>query len=77
MKQGYIEMRDSYDMWSRNIKKPSELKEAALYALEQRMINEENNRLNENVMIKDTLSKLIYSLQQHLWGTSNYLRNKK
>lgn len=34
MKQSYIEMRDSFDMWNRNIRKPSELKEAALYALE-------------------------------------------
>jgi len=34
MKQSYIEMRDSFDMWNRNIKKPNELKEAALYALE-------------------------------------------
>lgn len=34
MKGSYIEMRDSFDMWSRNVKKPQELKEAALYALE-------------------------------------------
>jgi hypothetical protein len=41
MKLSYIEMRDSFDMWSRNIKKPSELKEAALYAFEQRITTEE------------------------------------
>ena len=34
MKQGYIEMRDSFDSWNRNMKKPSDIKEAALYALE-------------------------------------------
>jgi hypothetical protein len=33
MKHSYIEMRDSYDMWARNVLKPQELKEATLFAL--------------------------------------------
>jgi hypothetical protein len=42
MKQSFIEMRDSFDLWNRNMRKPTELKEAALYALETRMNNEEH-----------------------------------
>lgn len=76
MKHSYIEMRDSYDMWARNVQKPQELKEAALFALEQRMINEENTRMQEVGLMKDVFDKLIYSLQQHLWGTSSHLGTK-
>jgi hypothetical protein len=70
MKLTYIEMRDSYDMWLRNIKKPQDLKEAALFALEQRVINEEHSRMSEAVLMKDVMSKLIYTLQQHILSTS-------
>lgn len=69
-------MRDSFDMWSRNVKQPNEMKEATLFALEQRMNSEEMTRLAESTMMKDILGKLIYSLQQHIWTTSMHLRTK-
>lgn len=43
--------------------KPNEIKEAKQYVLEQRIINEENERLNDIVILKDILGKLIYSFQ--------------
>ena len=76
MKHKYIEMRDSFDLWSRNVLKPQELSKAALYALEQRMNSEENARMSESVVMKDVMDKLIYSLQQHLWSTSEHLGTK-
>jgi hypothetical protein len=69
-------MKESFDMWNRNIKKPNDLKEAALYALESRMLNEEHSRISEQVIMKDVIIKLIYSVQQHLTGTSKYLKAK-
>lgn len=62
MKHKYIEMRDSFDLWSRNVLKPQELSKAALYALEQRMNSEEHARMSESVIMKDVMDKLIYSL---------------
>lgn len=76
MKHSYIEMRDSYDMWARNVLKPQELKEATLFALEQRVVNEESTRVQESALMKDVIDKLIYSLQQHLWTTSSHLGTK-
>lgn len=76
MKLSYVEMRESFEMWNRNIKKPSELKEATLYSLEQRMSAEEHSRLSESIVMKDILDKLIYSIHHHLNCTSLYLKTK-
>ena len=72
----YQEMMDSFDVWNKNHKKPSDLREAALYALEARMLNEESTRINEAIMVRDVLNKVIYSIQQHVSATSPFLRNK-
>jgi hypothetical protein len=58
----YNDMRDSYDSWNKNIKKPFDLKEAALFALEARILNEEHARINEAITVKDVINKLIYSV---------------
>ena len=70
------EMTDSYDVWNKNHKKPSDLKEAALYALEARLLNEEHARISEVIIIKDVMNKLIYSLSHHLEATSPFLKSK-
>ncbi len=70
-------MRDSYDSWNKNIKKPFDLKEAALFALEARILNEEHARINEAITVKDVINKLIYSVQQHLSTTSQCLQGKE
>lgn len=72
----YNDMRDSYDSWNKNIKKPFDLKEAALFALEARILNEEHARINEAITVKDVINKLIYSVQQHLSSTSPFITNK-
>jgi hypothetical protein len=59
----YGEMTDSYDVWNKNHKKPSDLREAALYALEARILNEEHARISEAIITKDVINKLIYSIQ--------------
>ncbi len=69
-------MTDSYDVWNKNHKKPSDLKEAALYALEARLLNEEHTRISEAITIKDVMNKLIYSFTHHLETTSPYLKAK-
>lgn len=56
-------MTDSYDMWNKTHKKPSDIREAALYALEARLLNEEHTRINEAILIKDVMNKFIYSIQ--------------
>jgi hypothetical protein len=58
----FQEMTDSYDLWNKNHKKPSDLREAALFALEARLLNEEHTRINEAILIKDVLNKFIYSM---------------
>ena len=72
----FNDMRDSYDSWNKNIKKPFDLKEAALFALEARILNEEHARINEAITVKDVINKLIYSVQQHLSSNSQYLQGK-
>jgi hypothetical protein len=42
--------------------RPNELKEATLYAIEHRLIEEENIRIGEVDLIKDVVNKLIYSV---------------
>ncbi len=58
----FQEMTDSFDLWNKNHKKPSDIREAALYALEAKLINEEHTRINEAILIKDIINKLIYSI---------------
>lgn len=72
----FTEMTDSYDVWNKNHKKPSDLKEAALYALEARLLNEEHARISEAITIKDVMNKLIYSFSHHLESTSPFLKSK-
>ena len=72
----FAEMTDSYDVWNKNHKKPSDLKEAALYAIEARLLNEEHARITEAITIKDVMNKLIYSLSHHLESTSPFLKSK-
>jgi hypothetical protein len=69
-------MTDSFDVWNKNHKKPSDLKEAALYALEARLLNEEHARISEAILMKDIINKLIYSFTHHLEATSPYLKSK-
>ena len=70
------EMTDSFDVWNKNHKKPSDLKEAALYALEARLLNEEHTRINEAIIMNDVIKKLLYSISHHLEATSPYLHSK-
>jgi hypothetical protein len=70
------EMTDSFDVWNKNHKKPSDLKEAALYALEARLLNEEHARISEAIIMKDIINKLIYSFTHHLEATSPFLKSK-
>ena len=72
----FAEMTDSYDVCNKNHKKPSDLKEAALYALEARLLNEEHARISEAIVMKDVMNKLIYSLSHHLEATSPFLKSK-
>lgn len=66
LKNQFIDVYDAFQTWNRNVVRPNELKEATLYSLEQRMNNEEISRLNDIMLLKDVISKLIYSLNSHV-----------
>lgn len=53
-----------YEDWSKVLIEPQSLNEARLYALETRIHEEEELRLNEFFLVKEQISKLCFTLDQ-------------
>ena len=58
-------MMQKYEHWSKVLIEPSSMNHARLYALEARVQEEENSRLSELSTMKDTLKKIIFSMEQN------------
>lgn len=56
---------NKYENWSKVLIEPSSLNDARLYALETRIHEEEDSRVQEVESLKDAIKKLIYSIQQN------------
>jgi len=57
-------LNQKYGDWSRVLIEPTSLNEARLYALETRLHEEEETRIKEQEFVRDTVKKLIFSLEQ-------------
>ena len=56
-------LNQKYTDWSKILIEPSSLNEARLYALETRIHEEEEIRIKEQEYLRDTMKKLIFSLE--------------
>lgn len=56
--------QEKYKNWSKILIEPNALNVARLYALEARILDEENVRLKETLFMQENLKKLVYSLDQ-------------
>jgi hypothetical protein len=57
-------LNQKYADWSKVLIEPTSLNEARLYALEARLHEEEEIRINEQEYMRDLMKKLIFSLEQ-------------
>ena len=55
---------EKYDDWSKVLIEPASLNDARLFSLESRMHEEEEIRIKEYEFIRETIKKLIYSLEK-------------
>lgn len=54
---------EKYQDWSKILIEPSSLNDARLYSLETRIHEEEEIRIKDFEFIKDTIKKLVYSIE--------------
>ena len=59
-------MQKKYQNWNKVLIEPQSFNDARLFALEARMHKEEEVRVGEYDYLRDTLKKLVYSLEQDL-----------
>lgn len=55
-------MQEKYENWSSSLIEPTSLNISKLFALESRVLQEENIRLQEMRFMQDTIQKLLYTL---------------
>jgi predicted Ser/Thr protein kinase len=56
-------LENKYSEWSKLLIEPHSLSEARLFALETRIHEEEEMRIKEYDFLRDTIKKLLYSLE--------------
>ena len=57
--------------------RPNEIKEATLYALEARMNQEELARINDSILVKDVISKMIFSVHSNISQKAQFENEKR
>jgi hypothetical protein len=56
---------DKYQDWSKVLVEPASLNDARLFSLESRIHEEEEMRITEFDYLKESIKKLIYSIEQN------------
>ena len=77
MKSQFVEVHDAFLSWNRNVVRPNEIKEATLYALEARMNQEELARINDSILVKDVISKMIFSVHSNISQKAQFENEKR